>query len=80
MLIPLYGFLRGDTIGLLILVDDTEPVAELAAKLQQAARVRVQSRPRVEVWYKGKLVDPALTVSEARLEPLDRFDVVQLDD
>jgi len=34
----------------------------------------------VEVWYKGKLVDPALTVSEARLEPLDRFDVVQLDD
>ena len=34
MPIPLYGFLQGDTVGLLILADEGETVQTLARKLQ----------------------------------------------
>jgi hypothetical protein len=76
MSIPLYGFLEGDTIGLLILAEENETIAALAEKLQQAAIVRVKWRPSVEVVYKERALDPKLTVVEAGLEPLQRFDVV----
>lgn len=80
MLLPLYGFLQGDTIGLLILVEEHDTVLALARKLQQAASVRVASKAQVEVWYKERQLDPQLTVVQAGLEPLERFDVVQKDD
>jgi hypothetical protein len=43
-MIPLYGFLEGDTIGLLVLADEEETLASLADKLQSAASVRVDRR------------------------------------
>jgi hypothetical protein len=54
MLVPLYGFLRGDTIGLLVLVHETDTVREIGRKLQEAAAVRVaevglQALERVDV-------------------------------
>ena len=76
MPIPLYGFLEGDTVGLLILASETETIAELAARLQQSARIRVAPRERVRVLYKGATLAPILTVEAAGLEPLERFDVV----
>jgi hypothetical protein len=76
MPIPLYGFLEGDTIGLLMLAYETETVAELAEKLQKSASVRVAHKPTVQVLYKGRALDPALRIAEAGLEPLERFDVV----
>jgi len=36
MPLPLYGFLDGDTIGLLIVADENESIASLARKLQEA--------------------------------------------
>ena len=77
MLVPLYGFLRGDTIGLLVLVHDTDTVAEIARKLQQAAAVRLPPRPGGSVYHEGRKLDPALTVAQAGLSALERVDVIQ---
>jgi hypothetical protein len=80
MLIPLYGFLQGDTMGLLILVEEHETVLDLARRLQQAANVRVARRPHVEVRYKDQLLEPQHTIAQVGFKPLERFDVVQKDD
>jgi hypothetical protein len=80
MLIPLYGFLEGDTLGLLILVEEHETVHDLAMKLQQAASVRVAWQAQVEVRYKDRVLNPQSTIAQAELAPLERFDVVQKGD
>lgn len=77
MLVPLYGFLQGDTIGLLVLVHDTDTVAEIARKLQQAAAVRLPPKPRAGVFHGGHRLAPELTVAQAGLSALDRVDVIQ---
>jgi len=74
-MIPLYGFLEGDTMGLLVLADGDESIAEIAHKLQTAARLRAAIEGPVTVLYGGNPVDPLATVAEAGLQPLDRFDV-----
>lgn len=78
MTIPLHGFLQGDTIGLLILAEETDSVRGLARRLLRAASVRVAARPgaRTQVLYRGRALDPDLTLARAGIEPLDRFDVV----
>lgn len=75
MLIPLYGFLRGDTIGLVILAQDSDTIRDVGAKLQEAASVRVAPAAAVEVRHNGRLLDPARTVAECGLEALERVDV-----
>jgi hypothetical protein len=77
MPLPLYGFLEGDTIGLLILADENESIASLARKLQEAGNIRVRSRPEVQMVYQGKIIDSALSVSDAGFTALERFDVRQ---
>jgi hypothetical protein len=76
MPIPLYGFLEGDMLGLLVFAEEVETVQELARKLQDAASIRVARNDDVELLYNGKTVDPALTVAQAGLQALDRFDVI----
>jgi Toluene-4-monooxygenase system protein B (TmoB) len=76
MPIPLYGFLQGDTVGLLILVEEAETLQALARKLQDAASLRVEGRDHVQVVYNDKTMDLTLTVAQAGLEALDRFDVL----
>jgi hypothetical protein len=76
MPIPLYGFLQGDTVGLLILAEQGDTLQTLARKLQDAASLRVAGRDRIEVIYNGKTMDPTMTVAQAGLEALDRFDVI----
>ena len=75
-MIPLYGFLEGDTIGLIVLAYEHETIREIADKLQQSASLRVARRESVRVLYKGRVLDPSLTVGESALEPLERIDVV----
>jgi Toluene-4-monooxygenase system protein B (TmoB) len=77
MPIPLYGFLEGDTIGLLIVAEENETVQDLARKLQDGASIRVAPRERVQVIYKEKVLDPELTLVQAGLEALERFDVIR---
>lgn len=76
MLVPLYGFLAGDTLGLVVLVHDNDRVQVIAEQLQLAASVRVVPRPHAHVYFRGQQLDPELTVSNAGLSPLDRVDVV----
>jgi len=73
-MIPLYGFLEGDTLGLLILADEDETVASLSQKLVDSAAVRVVAR-RTRLLFEGRLIDPSVTVKGAGMKPLSRFDV-----
>ena len=73
--IPLYGFIAGDSLGVLVLVDDQDTIANLAHQLQQAAAVRVAPRPRACAYAHGKPLDRDATVKEAGLVALDRVDI-----
>jgi hypothetical protein len=75
-MIPLYGFLQGDTIGLLVLAQPADTAADLCAKLQAAAALRVRPLDNPQVRYGGRMLPAATTVAEARMAPLERFDVV----
>jgi hypothetical protein len=75
MLVPLYGFLEGDTLGLVILVQDDQPVSEVARALQEAASMRVPPRDGMAVYRDGQRLDPDRKVAEAGLTPLARVDV-----
>jgi len=73
--IPVYAFVKGDTLGLVIYADDSESVDSLAMKVQRAATTRVAPSSRADVYLKGVRLDPTAAVSE-QLGPLDRIDVV----
>jgi toluene-4-monooxygenase system protein B len=75
--IPLYGFLAGDTIGLLVLAHPDDRAADLCAKLESAASVRVGPLLRPVVMYRGQRLAPTVTVAEANIGPLERIDVVE---
>lgn len=74
-MIPLYGFLEGDTLGLLMLAQPETTLAQLAQQLCAAARMRVDPGPDLRIEVAGAALDPRLTVGEANLAPLQRFDV-----
>lgn len=76
MLVPLFGFLRGDTIGLVVLVHDYQTVADIAAVLREAATVRVAPRGPASVYFQGRRLAPDLTIAKSGLRALDRIDVV----
>jgi hypothetical protein len=75
-LVPLYGFVRGDSLGVLVLCRDTDSIRELAENLGQATSVRVAPSGVAQIYRCGRLLDPALTVAEAGLSALDRVDLV----
>jgi hypothetical protein len=75
--IPLYGFVQGDTLGLLALAQNEMSIAELRQQLQQSASVRVAPRPDLEVWHQGRRLELGWTVNQAGLKPLDRIDLRQ---
>jgi hypothetical protein len=75
-LIPLYGFVRGDTLGLLVLVRSSDSIRTLAESLAEAAEVRVARFARAAVLSGGRRLDPDSTVAAAGLAPLERVDLV----
>ena len=77
MTIPLYGFLQGDVLGLLILAEEGDTVHVLSERLQDAASLRVAHTVNVQLIYKGNVLDPGITLRDAGLTPLERFDVVR---
>jgi Toluene-4-monooxygenase system protein B (TmoB) len=76
MPVPLYGFLQGDVVGLLILADDGDTLEVLARKLQDAASLRVARQDEIRVVYNEKIMDLTMTIAQAGLQALDRFDVL----
>jgi hypothetical protein len=79
-MIPLYGFLAGDTIGLLILAEEGDTVAALVHKLQISAQLRVKPKAKAVLLHNGRTLDPQTTVAQAQMQALDRFDVVEASD
>ena len=76
MAIPLYCFVRGDTLGLVVLAPETESVDELALRLARAAAPRVTLEGDLRVLHRGKLLSGELTVREAGVAALDRVDLL----
>lgn len=75
-MIPLHGFVPGDTCGVLVLVESGATIATLAAVLAQAASVRVHPATDPGILWEGRLLDPTSTIAAAGLSPLDRIDLV----
>ena len=75
-MIPLYGFLAGDTIGLLVFAKASDTVEEIARKLEMSTRVHAASPDRVRVLCRGRDVPLWATVRDSGIRPLERFDVV----
>lgn len=75
MLVPIYGFLEGDTIGLLILAHDTMRIGEVATKLESMASIRAPAAGTPVVVHRGRRLDASMTVTEAGIDALDRIDV-----
>jgi Toluene-4-monooxygenase system protein B (TmoB) len=76
-MIPLYGFLQGDCIGLLVLAEESDTAVDLAEKLQSAARIRVKPETKMKVVYQGVIIGSHTTVGQAQMGALDRFDVIK---
>jgi hypothetical protein len=79
-MIPLLGFVSGDSLGMIVLVDGEHTIAELALRAQRAAAVRVAPTARASVYFAGRQLAPDLTVTAAGLGPLDRVDIVPVVD
>jgi len=77
MPLPLYGFLEGDTIGVLIVADETETVDSLARMLQEATSIRVAPSQDAQILYREKILDPGMTLAQAGMNALERFDVIR---
>jgi hypothetical protein len=76
--IPIYGFVEGDTIGLLLLADPQDTIRALADRLQSSAAIRAGDLgPGRLLLHKGRVLDPEDTVEGAGLELLDRIDLVR---
>ena len=76
MLVPLHGFLQGDTLGLLLLVQDGDTLAHVARTLIDAAAVRVAPVLHARVFHAGVELPLTATVAGAGLAALDRIDLV----
>ena len=78
-MIPLYGFLQGDTMGLLLLAEESDTAKVIVEKLVASAGVRVRPASRLVVVYKGRHLEPSMTVAGAGIQALERIDVVGVD-
>ena len=75
MPIPIYGFVEGDTMGVLILAEERETVCSLTSKLLDAVSLRVDGNYQYEAVYQGDVLDPDATVVQTNLKPLQRLDL-----
>jgi len=75
MLVPLYGFVEGDTIGLLVLAHDDMPISDVAKKLLTAASLRVQRKDPYDLFRDGQRLPPDASVAELGLGALARVDL-----
>lgn len=76
-MIPIYGFLERDTIGLLIFAYPNETAMDLIKKVQQSAAVRVSPQRGLNLKFNDKIIDPKMTVEDIGFKPLDHFFVIK---
>jgi hypothetical protein len=76
-MIPVYGFLEGDTLGLLLFAYEDETVGSLINKLQISAKFRVPPKKKPVLFFDGKALDQDLLIGATPITALDRIDVVE---
>ena len=76
MSIPLYAFVRGDTLGLVVLAPESESVDELAQRLSRAAAPRVTLIGPLRVLHRGHVLRGDQSLMEAGINALDRVDLL----
>lgn len=74
--LPLYGFVEGDTMGVVVLGRLEGTVGELGDNLLRAVGVRVAPRGGYRLLRAGRRLDPAGPLGSQGLSPLDRVDLV----
>jgi hypothetical protein len=75
-MIPLYGFVQGDTLGLLVLADKDETLRVVASRLQAASSLRVAPCAHVRVLHEGREAELDATLETLGVRPLDRIDLI----
>jgi hypothetical protein len=76
-MIPVYAFLEGDSLGLLIFTYEEETVVALAEKVRTSARCRVNpgTARQLSVFLEGKELDRFAKVHECGITPLSIIEV-----
>ncbi len=75
-MMPVYGFVQGDTMGLVVLVRRDETARDLANRLIEAAGIRVDPPGDGRVMVGQRILDPKATLRSEGIGPLDRVDLV----
>jgi len=76
-MMPVYGFLEGDTLGILLFAYADETVGSLANKLQLSSKFRVPVMKKPALIFKGAELDQNLLISSTSIQALDRVDVIE---
>ncbi len=74
-MIPLLGFLQGDTLGVLVFAQENDTMADVAKRLIQSCQVRVAFEGNPILLYKNKAMPDTALVSSVGFKLLDRIDV-----
>jgi hypothetical protein len=74
--VPLYGWVQGDSVVVVVLAREDQTIRELVELLCQAVAVRVSVATPGFASLRGKRLDPDTSVRAAGIEPLDRIDVL----
>ena len=76
MLVPLYGFVEGDTMGVLVLSRDDMSVEKVIEKLRESVSVRVDTDSGSWGLFVGeRRLDESESVRQSGLSALDRVDL-----
>jgi hypothetical protein len=75
-LMPLYGFVEGDTMGVVVLARSDGTAHELGEEMIAAASVRVARRGRFKVMFHDRALEPGATLRMQGLSALERVDLV----
>jgi hypothetical protein len=74
--VPLYGWVQGDSVVVVVLAREDQTIRELVELLCQAVSVRVAVAVPGFASLRGRRLDPDTSVRAAGIEALDRIDVL----
>jgi hypothetical protein len=74
--LPLYAFVQGDTMGVVVLGRLEETVRDLGENLIRATAVRVRRRGVFRIMHGDRVMDPAAPLRTLGMQPLDRVDLL----
>jgi hypothetical protein len=73
---PLYGFVQGDTMGVVVLGRLDGTVADLGADLLRAVGVRINRQGPYQLRAGERRLEPDAVLRTQAMAPLDRIDLV----